>query len=483
FLFLFTLPSLIISQTSLSEILRRSDRSRLFDTLTEIVHEEYKDKGQSSDQIVPVQYQRREASIAAANEKLQDILYEGDILVTPQFLERVVDASLRRQGNRLKRQAFLDATYPMSIWTEGVPYVLHPSLSLSSRASIQRAISFWHEETCINFRPRTNEVQYLNFVGNGDGCWSSVGRDTKSGPQPVSIGAGCSHFGVTSHELAHALGLFHEQSRYDRDRFVTLNTNRVPRRLLYNFAKIGDDELTTYSLPYDVGSVMHYAPTEFAIDRRFPALTSVDPNLQFAMGNLYGPTFVDVALLNVHYNCASKCRSALNCANGGYIDSRKCDRCKCPSGFGGRLCDEVDVSFSQNCGGIVQVGEDVRRFTITIRQSGMIREKDCIYHFVAPPRRRILINVLQVDGTCVEGCHLDTAEFKMVADLRPVGYRLCCNEQRGSRLVSVGNIVPAIFQSTRKTYSIRFEYTLQAVRTKRRVVQSDMQQTIVDVEN
>ncbi|GMS84372.1 hypothetical protein PENTCL1PPCAC_6547, partial [Pristionchus entomophagus] len=482
FLVLLSLPLQFTVQRSLSDVLRRSDRSRYFDTLTEIVHDEYKDKKQASDEIVTVQYQKREASITTVNERLQDILYEGDILVSPQFLERVVDASLRRQGNRVKRQAFLDASYPMSIWTDGVPYVLHPSLSPSSRASVLRAISFWHNETCINFRPRTNEVQYLNFVGNGDGCWSSVGRDTKSGPQPVSIGPGCSHFGVTSHELAHALGLFHEQSRYDRDSFVTLNSNRVPRRLLYNFAKIGDDELTTYSLPYDVGSVMHYAPTEFAIDRRFPALTAVDPNLQFAMGNLYGPTFVDVALLNVHYNCANRCRSSLNCANGGYIDSRSCGRCKCPSGFGGRLCDEVDVSFSQNCGGIVQVGEDVRRFTITIRQSGDTREKGCIYHFVAPQRRRILINVLEVNGTCVEGCHLDSAEFKMVADLRPVGYRVCCNEQRGSRLVSVGNIVPSIFQSSRKTYSVRFEYTLQAVRTKRNVDQSEIQDTIVDVE-
>ncbi|GMR36607.1 hypothetical protein PMAYCL1PPCAC_06802, partial [Pristionchus mayeri] len=483
FLLFLSLPLLLSGQRSLTDILRRSDRSRYFDTLTEIVHDEYKDHRESSDHILPVEYQHREPSIAVANEKLQNILYEGDILVTPQFLDRVVQSSLRRQGNREKRQAFLDSTYPMSIWSEGVPYSLHPSLSSSSRSSILRAISFWQNSTCIDFRPRTTEVQYLNFIGNGDGCWSSVGRDTKNGPQPVSIGAGCSHFGVTSHELAHALGLFHEQSRYDRDTFVSLNPNRVPRRLLYNFAKIGDDELTTYSLPYDVGSVMHYAPSEFAIDRRFPALTAVDPNLQFAMGNLYGPTFIDTALINVHYNCARKCRASLKCANGGFIDSRNCDRCKCPSGFGGTLCDEVDVSFSLNCGGIVQVGEDVRRFTITIRQSGDTREKKCIYHFVAPPKRRVIVNVLEVEGTCVEGCHLDTAEFKMVADLRPVGYRVCCNEQRGSRLVSVGNIVPAIFQSTRKTFSIRFEYTLQAVRTKRGLVESEMRETVVDVEN
>lgn len=110
----------------------------------------------------------------------------------------------------------------------------------------------------------------------------------------------------------------------------------------------------------------------------------MDPNLQFAMGNLYGPTFVDVALLNVHYNCASLYLTNLPhlffpskvnvevlsivpmediLIQGSVIDASKfirlfislCIFARCPSGFGGRLCDEVDVSFSQNCGGIVQV--------------------------------------------------------------------------------------------------------------------------------
>src|SRR5690625_5234496 len=38
--------------------------------------------------------------------------------------------------------------------------------------------------------------------------------------------------------------------------------------------------------------------------------------------------------------------------------------------------------------------------------------------------------------------------------------RVCCTEQRSTRLLSVGSIVPAIFTSTERTFSIRFEYTL-----------------------
>ncbi|XGW23489.1 hypothetical protein V3C99_005598, partial [Haemonchus contortus] len=50
-----------------------------------------------------------------------------------------------------------------------------------------------------------------------------------------------------------------------------------------------------------------------------------------------GPSFLDVLVLNLHYNCQA--RRALPCQNGGFIDSRTCNQCKCPTGFGGKLCN------------------------------------------------------------------------------------------------------------------------------------------------
>ena len=49
-------------------------------------------------------------------------------------------------------------------------------------------------------------------------CYSKVGR--QGGEQILSLGDGCSHTSTAMHELMHAVGFFHENTRYDRDRFV-----------------------------------------------------------------------------------------------------------------------------------------------------------------------------------------------------------------------------------------------------------------------
>ena len=47
------------------------------------------------------------------------------------------------------------------------------------------------------------------------------------GGQPISIGAGCVEKGIVQHEILHALGRIHEQSRLDRDQYVTIFPNNV----------------------------------------------------------------------------------------------------------------------------------------------------------------------------------------------------------------------------------------------------------------
>ena len=83
---------------------------------------------------------------------------------------------------------------------------------------------------CIKFVPRTSESVYLRIY-NGVGCWSYVGMNRAPGPQDVSIMIGswssCLYQGTIMHELTHAIGFWHEQSRFDRDDYVTINWDNI----------------------------------------------------------------------------------------------------------------------------------------------------------------------------------------------------------------------------------------------------------------
>uniref|UniRef100_A0A915L139 CUB domain-containing protein n=1 Tax=Romanomermis culicivorax TaxID=13658 RepID=A0A915L139_ROMCU len=46
-----------------------------------------------------------------------------------------------------------------------------------------------------------------------------------------------------------------------------------------------------------------------------------------------------------------KCSVKLHCLHGGYTDPRRCDRCRCPDGFTGKLCDKIMGGYGATCGG------------------------------------------------------------------------------------------------------------------------------------
>lgn len=65
----------------------------------------------------------------------------------------------------------------------------------------------------------------LTVVAACHRCFSSVG-DQQTG-QILSLGSGCDHKAVIEHELLHALGFYHEQSRTDRDDYVDIWLDQV----------------------------------------------------------------------------------------------------------------------------------------------------------------------------------------------------------------------------------------------------------------
>jgi hypothetical protein len=177
-------------------------------------------------------------------------LFEGDIVLGPVGVIRRID-DLGARG--------LGIAGPEYRWPNGViPYATEAAL----QATVTVAVNHWHTHTPIQLVARTNEVDYLSFQQK-TGCWSQVGR--QGGEQTISLGPGCGP-GAAIHEIGHALGLFHEQSRSDRDDHIEIVWANIDPQYRHNFDAHVQD--ATDLGPYDYGSIMHYPPTAFSVNKQ-----------------------------------------------------------------------------------------------------------------------------------------------------------------------------------------------------------------------
>ncbi|XP_062893152.1 meprin A subunit alpha-like isoform X2 [Mobula hypostoma] len=228
--------------------------------------------------------------IPQINAKSQRFLFQGDIAVVQE------------------RNAIKNTTMR---WRFPIPYILTDSLELNAKGVILHAFEQYRLKSCIDFKPYEGETTFLSFK-KLDGCWSFVG-DNQNG-QDLSIGTWCDTKAVVEHEILHALGFYHEQSRTDRDDYINIWWNEIIPGEEHNFVEYADDYITDQNTPYDYESLMHYAPFSFNKNNSVRTITAKIPAFNDIIGQRLDFSALDLLRLNRMYNCTSTLTLLDQCA-------------------------------------------------------------------------------------------------------------------------------------------------------------------------
>uniref|UniRef100_A0A0N5C0T6 Metalloendopeptidase n=1 Tax=Strongyloides papillosus TaxID=174720 RepID=A0A0N5C0T6_STREA len=303
-------------------------------------------------------------------------------------------------------------------WFSTIPVYINEGLN---RELIIRAINIIQKETCVRFKLVNEIVKGIPGIRfcPGEKCFSLVGMASRRQFQNIFIAGHCQTVGVIQHEILHALGVDHEHNRIDRDQYVTIMTDNIDESNIHDFSTPWLFDSRTFGLPYDYGSIMHYAMDTFSKNNG----STIIPKHELykkTIGHTYKLSFIDIKTVNMMY-CMYKCKVRIKCFNFGYSDPNSCDRCKCLEGFVGKDCSRFTVNPSP-CG---KAKYAVHRKLQEIKADGIL---NCSYHLLTQRRSKIIIKISYVNTyPYTQQCCLpdDCLEVKYWKDKTVTGARFC----------------------------------------------------------
>lgn len=216
--------------------------------------------GESYEAYVHLPFEDEVRRVSYMVSKAGDAIYQDDINLGNAYTVQRWSKDYEQQLKEGKMQILAARSDEAYKWPGGVvPYKISGKFNQATIDAINDGINELNTKTNVQIIPyvKKSHKDYVDIIklDNDDpaGGSSAAGRQGKR--QSLSLKNGAAKSTVI-HEFIHALGIFHEQSRADRDDFVKVKMNNVAKEKKHNFDKIGSAELTFGR--YDLGSIMHY---------------------------------------------------------------------------------------------------------------------------------------------------------------------------------------------------------------------------------
>lgn len=203
-----------------------------------------------------IQYKLVDGSIVNLLYKNGEYILGGDIILSPDQLQYLKDNNINgSKGGAPQIKSTFTGEFA-KLWPEGKVYY---TITNQSKASlILSAINNWQSSTSVQFIQRSNQSNYIDFsgapdMGAGDSQLGMVG-----GRQLIRL-ANSADLTTAIHEIGHALGLMHEQSRADRDDYIDVNYNNINSDWKFQYDKYTLQGRIGFQIGlFDFNSIMLY---------------------------------------------------------------------------------------------------------------------------------------------------------------------------------------------------------------------------------
>ena len=165
------------------------------------------------------------------------------------------------------------------------------------------------------------------------------------GRQEVSINDMCAYVGTVLHELAHALGFWHEHSRPDRDSSVDIIWGNIQTGKEHNFGKMRYNQIDSRGVVYDYNSIMHYGPFSFSRNLSLPTIVAKNTSTGhdvISMGQRSHLSVLDIEQTRRVYCCPGGACAENPCVRGLCSGTTHPPfySCSCFSGWRGATCED-----------------------------------------------------------------------------------------------------------------------------------------------